>query len=153
MHGIKNRTSQMEGHTGDGLGGFQTHSFCVLRTWNPPSTSICPLSLGSSVFYWGSLCTWLIGLLTMWLNLTSSSLLRRGQEVGLTACGSRSWPSNHMVGLSSMASALLRLARGPLWVTSLAWSKGSTRNNKDAPITHPFQEWGTKASHILYYSS
>lgn len=36
----QNRTSQMNRHIGDSLGSFQIQSFCVLGTWNPPSTSI-----------------------------------------------------------------------------------------------------------------
>ena len=74
-------------------------------------------------------------------------------KVGLTACGSKPQLSNHMVGLTGVASprpesSPYRKLSGPPWITETLLSLG---NSKDLEANS--QELGTKANQILYSKS
>lgn len=77
----------------------------VLRTRHPSSTSVCGdnqgghQSFGVQSFYWGFITdTWLIESLAMPLNSVQSSFFPR-----LISSGPKPQPSNHTIGLSSVA--------------------------------------------------
>ena len=128
---------------------------CWVRAHHPTGMSVCsptgklPWALLSRIFYWGFIAkARFIKSLVVWLHSISSPL-----SIPVNQAGSKSYPTLIMWLMFLMISLILKLSRGPPWVTlSELWRTPIPQEFLRALET-PCQELRAKTRKILCYST